>query len=106
MKSLNFKTLLMTFILAIAFLITIFFSSDSTADPYKLYLNLTVVKCWDTSTSIDVLCDTWLKTSQTTKDRDGHDPLKHSSSKTYWSLSEPENIYSNAGCYSGCSSSS
>ncbi len=106
MNSLNFKVVVMVLILAAAFLVASLFPPDSTADSYTLYLNITVVKCWDTSASIDVLCNTWLRTSQTTKNRDGHDPLEHSSSNTHLTLSGPENIYTNAGCYGGCSSSS
>lgn len=94
----------MTLILAIAFMGPDLFIPNSAAHPYELYLTITVVKCWDNSGSIKVLCGTKLKTLRATDPANHDDYHKHSSSDTHITLKGPEDTFTDS-CYIGCSSS-
>ena len=99
MENLNFKTLLVVFILAIGILVVSPFTPDSTADSYYLYVKLTPVKCYDNSGSIDTLCYSYTETSWWT-DPPNHGN-QHSPNGYYTLAGNPKNYYTDS-CYTGC----
>ena len=99
---LSFKTVVVVFLVAIGILTVSPFTPDSTADSYYLYVKLTPVKCWDTSTSIKTLCykttevDWWTNPSYHSYD--------HPASGYYTLAGSLKNYYTDS-CYTGCNDS-
>ena len=105
MNSLNFKALVMVFILAAGFLVTSPFTSDLIADPYTLIVNLVVEECWDTSTdpgSLPTLCDSDIVSSTTAMAPSDHigGHLPNHISVNIKTIEK-----TTSSCYIGCSSS-